>query len=264
MTDRVTITHSDRVATITMTRADKRNALDLEMLEALSAAGEALKPRKDVRAVVLAGDGPSFCSGLDLMAMPKLAQIAAEGGGITARTHGQSNLFQHVAIVWRELPMPVIAAVQGLAYGGGLQIMMGADMRVAAPDCKFAVMEGKWGIIPDMGLMVTARRLVREDVLRRLTYTAEVFEAHQALEWGFVTELHNDPLARATELATTIAGRNPDAVRAGKDMISRAGLLNDADALLLEAELQEPLIGSPNQMEAVMAGMETRAPNFRD
>ena len=261
---RVNITDDGGIATVTLTRADKRNALDLEMIQSIVAAGEGLMQRRDIRAVVLTGDGPAFSAGLDVGAFQLLMTEAAKSGGITARTHGVSNLFQRAAMVWADLPMPVIAALHGYAFGGAFQIMLGADIRIAAPDTQFSIMEGKWGLVPDMGGMVLMRRLARGDVIRRLTYTAEVFDAGAALSWGFVTELADNPLARAHALAAEIAARSPDAVREAKAMITATQQMNDADTLMLESLAQERLIGSPNQIEALMAGFEKRDANFKD
>ncbi|MDA5094010.1 crotonase/enoyl-CoA hydratase family protein [Aliiroseovarius sp. KMU-50] len=263
-TQRVTITEDNQVATVTLSRPDKRNALDLEMIQAIVAAGEALAERKDIRAVVLAGEGDAFCAGLDLAAMPKIAQVAMQGGGIMERSHGVSNLFQAVAMVWAELPQPVIAAVQGHALGGGFQLMLGADLRIAAPSTRFSIMEGRWGLVPDMGGLVLMRRLARGDVIRKLTYTAEIFETDAAERYGFVTEISEDPLARAQELAGTIGAQSPDAVRTAKKLISDTETTSWLDTLLAESKAQEGLIGQPNQMEAVMAGMQKRAAKFRD
>ena len=261
---RVNITDDGGIATVTLTRADKRNALDLEMIQAIVAAGEGLMQRRDIRAVVLTGDGSAFSAGLDVGAFQLLMTEAAKSGGITARTHGVSNLFQRAAMVWADLPMPVIAALHGYAFGGAFQIMLGADIRIAAPDTQFSIMEGKWGLVPDMGGMVLMRRLARGDVIRRLTYTAEVFDTGAALNWGFVTELADNPLARAHALAAEIAARSPDAVREAKAMITATQQMNDADTLMLESLAQERLIGSPNQIEALMAGFEKRDANFKD
>lgn len=263
MSDRVTISRDGPVATVTMNRPDKLNVLDVTQIEAIVAAGASLATARDVRAVVLTGAGGSFCAGLDIAAMPVISELAHSTGFMT-RSHGRSNLFQAAAMTWAELPQPVIAAVEGHAYGGGFQIMLGADIRVAAPSAKFAIMEAKWGLVPDMGGMVLARRLLRGDVLRRLTYTAEVFDAEAALGWGVVTELADDPLARAQALAAMIASRSPDAVRAAKRLISDTEVMGAGDVLLEESAAQEALVGQPNQLEAVMAGFEKREPKFTD
>ncbi len=263
MSNRISITRHGAVAVVTMTRPDKLNALDIAQIEALVETGEALKAARDVRAVVLVGEGDSFCAGLDVSAMPKLAELA-QTVGFTTRTHGASNLFQAAVMVWTELPQPVIAAVTGNALGGGFQLMLGADIRISAPDARFSIMEGRWGIVPDMGGMVLMPRLARSDVIRRLTYTAEIFGAEAALNWGFITELAEDPLARALALAEEIAARSPDAVRMAKRLITDTALMPPAETLIAESAAQEKLVGQPNQMEAVMAGIQKRAPVFKD
>jgi len=264
MNNRVRIDQADGIATVTLTRAQKRNALDLEMINAIVAAGEELLNRRDIRAVVLTGDGPAFSAGLDTATFQQLITEVGKAGGIMARTHGQSNLFQRAAMVWADLPMPVIAALHGYAFGGAFQIMLGADIRVAAPDTEFSIMEGKWGLIPDMGGMVLMRRLARDDVIKRLTYTAEVFGAKDALNWGFVTELDDTPLSRAHALAGEIAAHSPDAVREAKALIHASEFIDESEVLLLESAAQERLIGSPNQIESLMAGFEKRKPAFED
>ncbi|GKY88680.1 crotonase/enoyl-CoA hydratase family protein [Sinisalibacter aestuarii] len=263
MNARVTLALSGPVATVTLNRPDKLNALDLPLIEALVTTGEALRGDRTVRAVVLTGAGGSFSAGLDTAALPEIARLARETG-FTTRTHGGSNLFQAAAMIWAELPQPVIAAVSGHAFGGGFQVMLGADIRVAAPDARFSVMETRWGLVPDMGGMVLMPRLARSDVIRRLTYTAEMFDAEAALGWGFVTEIADDPLAHATALAQEIASRSPDAVRAAKRLITETALMPPAAALLAESAAQEALVGQPNQMEAVMAGLQKRPPSFSD
>lgn len=264
MSDRVSITQDGAIALVTLTRPEKRNALDIEMIEGIVAAGESLMERKDVRAVVLSGEGPSFCAGLDTAAFGLLVAAMNKSGGINERTHGESNLFQRAAMVWRDLPAPVIAAVHGHVYGGGFQIMLGADIRIASPDAKFSIREGKWGLVPDMGGMALMPTLARTDVIRKLTYTAEVFLGDSALDYGFVTELSDDPKSRALEIASEISTKNPDATRVAKQLLADIEHASTADVLMMESVAQGKLIGSPNQMEAVMSGMQGRAPNYKD
>lgn len=258
---RVTVTEDNHIARVTLTRPEKMNAVDPEMAEAIVAAGEALM-KSDARAVVLSGEGKSFCAGLDVMSFAKLAAGDPEGV-VMPRTHGNANLFQAVAMVWRRLPMPVIASLHGAVYGAGFQLALGADIRIAAPEAKLAVMEMKWGLIPDMGGMVLLPRLARSDVIRRLTYTAEPVTAAQALDWGLVTEVSEDPLAAAEDLARGIAGRSPSAIRAAKALIGQAesGMAED-EVLLAESRAQADLIGKPHQMEVIAANMAGRAPDF--
>jgi enoyl-CoA hydratase/carnithine racemase len=262
-TDRVTFTHNGPIAHVVLNRADKRNALDQAMLEAIADTIEQLSKARETRAVVLSGDGEAFCAGLDFMSFASMLQNPDSVDFMT-RSHGDANLFQHVSTGWRDLPMPVVAALHGVAFGGGFQIMLGADIRVAAPDTKFSIMEAKWGLVPDMGGMALMPALARQDVVRRLTYTAEVFDAAQALEWGFVTEIANNPVARALDLANLIAARSPDGTRASKRLISDTWSADRADTLMAESVAQKSVLGGKNQMEAVMANFENRPPRFKD
>ncbi len=264
MKDRIFLETAAHVATVVLNRPEKRNALDPAMFEALVEAGERLKAQRNIRAVVLRGAGPAFSAGVDLSALPEMARLVHEAGGLMRRSHGPANLFQQASLIWREIPVPVIAAVHGHVLGGAFQIMLGADIRVAAPGCRFSIMEGRWGLVPDMGGMVLMRRVARSDVIRRLVYTAEEFSAEQALEWGFVTEIGEDPQARAQELAGIIATRSPDAVRAAKALINESDFADPETILLAESRHQESLIGTPNQTEAVMAGLQNATPRFRD
>lgn len=254
---RVSTEVKEGVARVTLTRGDKMNALDPEMVAALIAAGEALEARDDLRAVVLSGEGRAFCAGLDVASFGALAGADPEAA-VMPRTHGDMNDYQRVALIWRDLPVPVIAALHGTCFGGGLQIALGADIRIAAPDTRMAVMEMKWGLVPDMGGMVLLPRLVRSDILRRLTYTAEIFDARQAEAWGLVTELSDDPLARAEALAAEIAGRSPSAIRAAKRLIGVAEAAERSDVLMSESREQADLIGKADQMEAIAANMGKR------
>lgn len=259
MTDhRVTIHVEAHVAQVRLARPDKLNALDPAMFAALIDAIAQLEAMPGLRAVVLAGEGRGFCAGLDM------ASMAGAGSGVdlAARTHGLANDFQQVAWGWRTLPVPVIAVLHGVAFGGGLQIASGADVRIAAPDARLAVMELKWGIVPDMAGFALWRGTVRDDALRELVYTAREFGAEEAQALGFVTRVAADPHAEAMALAQAIAGRNPEAIRAAKRLANFEG--DAARVLLAESVEQAALLRSPNQIEAVMANMQKRAPNFTD
>lgn len=253
---RVTTTIADGIAEVRLTRADKMNAIDPAMFDALVDTIETLRT-SPVRCVVLSGEGRAFCAGLDMASMA----AGAADLDLATRTHGAANRVQQVAWGWRTLPMPVIAAVHGLAFGGGLQIMAGADVRIAAPDTRFAILEAKWGLVADMAGFALWRD-VRGDSLRELAFTAREFDAVEAQRVGFVTRLSDDPLAAALALARSIADRSPDAVRAAKRL---ANLADDADAatiLAAESVEQIALLGTANQLEAVRAGIEKRAPDF--
>ncbi|RZL91524.1 MAG: crotonase/enoyl-CoA hydratase family protein [Variovorax sp.] len=271
MNDRIeSIRHADGVVELHLARADKMNALDPAMFDALIDAGTRLCADAEVRAVVLTGRGNAFCAGLDMQSFERMGQSAAgsvlgegaDGRDLLERTHGIANAAQQVAMVWREVPVPVIAAVHGVAFGGGLQVALGADIRLVAPDTRLSVMEIKWGLVPDMGGMVLMRELARSDVVRELTYTGRIFSGEEAVALGFATRVSADPLADAVAMAHEIAQKNPDAIRAGKRLLNAAMAHSAADLLLAESVEQKALIGRPNQTEAVRANIERRAPRF--
>ena len=263
--DRVGIDVSAGVAEVTLNRPDKLNALDPAMFEAIIAAGEGLSRAPGLRAVVLSGAGRGFCAGLDKETFAATAAGRAPGRAeLMARTHGLANAWQQAAHVWRMLPVPVIAAIHGVALGGGFQIALGADIRYVAPDARLSILEIKWGLVPDMAGIALMRELARSDVIRELAMTGRVFSGAEALAYGFATSLHADPLAAARATAKEIAARSPDAVRAVKRLLNMASDADAAAILLAESKEQAALIGSPNQIEAVRAGVEGRAGRFAD
>lgn len=258
---RVSVEIKDHIAHVTLTRGDKMNAVDPAMAEAVVAAGTSLIDNADIRAVVLSGEGRSFCAGLDVASFSVFAASDPEAR-IMPRSHGDANLMQQVAMVWRAVPVPVIAALHGVAFGAGFQLALGADIRIAAPDTKVAIMEMKWGLVPDMGGMVLLPQLARSDVIRRMTYTAEPIDAKQALEWGLLTELADDPLSAARDMAATIAGKSPSAIRAAKRLITISETEDAKTVLYHESREQVDLIGKPHQMEVIAANLQKRAPKF--
>ncbi len=260
--DRVSLTLDNGVAHVQLNRADKMNALDDAMFDALVEAGHHLFELREARCVVLSGAGRSFCAGLDLASMGRTDRHSETS--LTDRTHGNANRPQQAAVVWRKLPMPVIAAVHGVCFGGGLQVAGGADIRIVAPDARLAVMEVKWGLVPDMGHYLLWRGNVRDDLLRELTYTHREFSGEEAVAWGFATHLDGNPLARAMALAQEIASKSPHAIRAAKALATRVPDLDPDQILLEESREQHKLMYSKNQREAVLAGMEKRAGLFID
>lgn len=248
------------VAQVRLTRGDKMNALDGEMFARLLEAGQWLHEAKGVRAVVLSGEGRAFCAGLDLSSFGR--QPAPDEPDLTERTHGNANRAQQVAMQWRKLPVPVVAALHGVCFGGGLQIASGADIRVAAPDTRMAIMEVKWGLVPDMGGYALWRGLVRDDVLRELVYTHREFTGAEAREYGLATHVDDDPQGAATAIARLIATKSPHAVRASKRLANAMHDKSGSELLLEESREQHTLMRSKNQVEAVMAGMEKRSPQF--
>jgi enoyl-CoA hydratase/carnithine racemase len=268
VSDLVSVDKKDGVADVRLNRPDKYNSLSTEMWAAVGEAGENLKSDTSLRAVVLSGNGPGFCAGLDTSTFGAVAGggklPGVEGSPLAPQAGRNTNFFQHAAHVWRELPVPVIAAVHGVAYGAGFQIAMGADIRVAHPESRWSIMEIKWGLIPDVAITQTIRAVLREDVAKDLIFTGRVIGAEEAQSLGVVTRIAEDPLADALESARAIASRNPHAIRHGKQLIHEAWHAEPSEGLALEARLQRELLGSPNQIEAVKANMEKRTPNFSD
>lgn len=268
MSDRVTISIADGVADVRFNRPDKRNALDGEMFLAISKAGERLCSEPGVRAVVISGEGPSFCAGLDFGSFQQMAGGAGGGGGDGNPgriDEGRiTHLGQQVAWVWQEVPVPVIAAVHGHALGGGIQIALGADIRIVHPDTQMSVREVHWGLVPDMTGTLMLSRLVRPDVAKELTFTARVISGREAHELGLATHLSDTPHADAMQLAREIAGRSPDAVRGAKQLFNRLANAGAAEQFAEERRVIGSLIGTPNQVESVMANFEKRAPAFVD
>lgn len=266
MSERVTIRIDGGIADVRMNRAEKMNALDQAMFEGLAAAAREIGASGKVRAVVLSGEGRAFCAGLDFMSF--MAMGGGNGGGtgsLLARSdQSPANAAQLAAYAWTALPQPVIAAVHGVAYGGGLQIALGADIRIVAPDAKLSVMEIKWGLIPDMSGSQTLRQLVRLDVAKELTFTGRVVSGTEAVALGLATRTAENPFASALDLAGEIASKSPDAIRAGKKLFEESWLGSRRDGFALEEKLQRSLIGSPNQLEAVKANLEKRTPEFTD
>jgi enoyl-CoA hydratase/carnithine racemase len=262
--ERVSIEIADHVAVVTLTRPDKHNALDAAMFQGIIGAAEEVADAPGVRAVVLHGDGPSFCSGLDVASFMS-GDSPMTIDDILERTDGRrANFAQRACTEWIDVPVPVIAAIHGNCFGGGLQIALGADIRIAAPDARMSVMEGKWGLVPDMGITSTLPRLVPIDVAKELTYTARIFSGEEAAALGVVTRVAADPLAAARELAAEIAQRSPDAVRSAKRLYDTAWNAPVEEGLVLESELQRALLGSPNQIAAVTAGMTKQPAEFAD
>ncbi|MGH9115526.1 MAG: crotonase/enoyl-CoA hydratase family protein [Acidimicrobiales bacterium] len=266
-TDRVSIAVDAGVADVRLSRPDKLNALDLPMFEALAAAGVALGADPSVRAVVLSGEGRGFCAGLDFASFQAMA---GAGGGSSVGRLGErldgriTNRGQQVAYVWTELPVPVIAAVHGVALGGGLQIALGADVRIVSPDARMSVLEVRWGLVPDMTGTHMLRRLVPLDVAKELTWTGRMVSGEEAVAIGLATKLSDDPRGDALELAAAIAASSPHAIRAAKRLLDQSGLVGRDQQFLDESREMGALIGGPNQVEAVAAYFEKRPPHFAD
>ena len=261
--ERVTIEIEAGVADVRLTRAEKHNGLDAAMFDQLVETASELARDRSLRAVVLSGDGPSFCAGLDFKAV-------MAGTGLTAdlafaREDGDAaNHAQRAAYDWSRIPVPVIGALHGACIGGGFQIAIATDIRIAAPGTRFSVKEIDYGLIPDMSITTSLPDLVGIDVAKELTFTGRTFEADEALELGIVTRIADDPRAEALALAAEIATKSPDAIRRAKRLLDEAWRAPAADGLALEAELQQELMGSPNQLEAVKATLTGEAAEFAD
>ena len=272
MSDRVSIALNNGIADVRLNRPDKLNALDQAMFQGIVEAGESLKADPSVRVVVLSGEGRGFCAGLDFSSFQAMAggpateprERSSEGGlGAIGDTGGRiTHLGQQAAWVWQELEVPVIAAVHGPALGGGLQIALGADIRIVAPDAKLSVLEARWGLIPDMTGTVMLPKLVGLDVAKELTLTGRMVSGEEAVQLGLATRVADDPRAAAFELAADLVGKSPDALREGKRLLNLSGTRPVAEQLADERKTMGSLIGSPNQVEATMAYFEQRPPTF--
>jgi enoyl-CoA hydratase/carnithine racemase len=272
MSDRVSISMDNGIADVRLNRPDKLNALDQAMFQGIVEAGEECKGDPAVRVVVLSGEGRGFCAGLDFGSFQAMAGGSGPAPADTPRdeslgaigdTGGRiTHLGQQAAWVWQELEVPVIAAIHGAALGGGLQIALGADIRIVAPDAKLSVLEARWGLIPDMTGTVVLPKLVGLDVAKELTFTGRMVSGEEAVALGLATRLADDPRAAALELAADLVTKSPDALREGKRLLNLSGTRPLAEQLHDERVAMGSLIGSPNQVEATMAYFEKRAPTF--
>ncbi len=264
MSDLVSIAIENHVAYVKLNRADKYNALNMEMFEGIVAAGRSVSDDPSIRAVVLSGEGKGFCSGLDIASLMAEGDITTgKGFKLFNKPEGSpANYAQLVGYVWKQVPVPVIAAIHGVAYGGGFQLALAADIRLASKDARFSIMEIKWGLIPDMSGTQTLRDLVRLDIAKELTFTGRVVAAEEAAELGLITRICENPLEAAADMAQEIANKSPDAIAAGKQLLEEAWHGSSGDGLDLEARLQKTLLGQANQIEAVMATFENRPPAY--
>ncbi|MEO7429827.1 MAG: crotonase/enoyl-CoA hydratase family protein [Acidimicrobiales bacterium] len=271
MSDRVSLVITNGIADVRLNRPDKLNALDQAMFQAIVEAGGSLKTDPAVRVVVLSGEGRGFCAGLDFGSFQTMAGSADTSSrpagdralGAIADTGGRiTHLAQQSAWVWQELGVPVIAAIHGPALGGGLQIALGADLRIVAPDAKLSVLEARWGLIPDMTGTAILPTLVGLDVAKDLTFTGRMVSGEEAVRLGLATRVADDPRAAAMELAADLVTKSPDALREGKRLLNLSRTRPVADQFHDERVTMASLIGSPNQVEATMAFFEKRPPHF--
>ncbi len=267
MSNLVTISIKDHIADVKLNRPDKLNALNQEMFNAISDALAQLSCESSVRVVVLSGEGKGFCAGLDMEMFAKMGERDGKKDGLSLVDRykgGISNQAQHVAYGWKQLPMPVIAAIHGPCMGGGIQIALGADIRIARPDAKISIRELYWGIVPDMSATQTIRDLIPLDVAKELIYTAKIVSGEEAAKLNLVTRTSDTPYEDAMELAQEIANKSPHAIRAAKNLLDSVWHGDSAKGLLMESALETSLMGKENNLEAVMANFEKRAPNFTD
>jgi enoyl-CoA hydratase/carnithine racemase len=251
------------VADVRLNRPEKMNALDLEMFEAIVATAHTLSNTNHVRVAVISGEGRAFCAGIDISTLTEF-KSADRRNRIAIRSHGDANIFQQAVLAWRDLPIPVIAAVHGVAYGGGFQLMLGADIRYVEPATKLAVMEIRWGLAPDMAGTVLMRSFARDDIVRELCYTGRIFSGREAQEFGFATRICADPRVEALETARAIASKSPDAVRTIKRLLSSAAHNGRGPQLSDESASQNRLLEGRNHAEALAAAEAKREPVFDD
>ncbi len=257
----VSVEVDSHVANVTLNRPDKMNAVSLGMFAELGEIGGRIAADRSVRVVVLSGAGENFCAGIDTAIFSKDG-LGIDASAMAPQAPSPANLFQRAAYVWREVPVPVLCVIHGVAFGAGMQIALGADIRYATPEARFSIMEAKWGLIPDLGISATARGVVPLDRIKELAFTARIVSGSDALRLGLITQLHDDPLAAARATADEIAAKSPSAVRAIKQLFDSGWNAPVAEALALEARLQMGLLGGEDQREAVLANIEKRAPNF--
>ncbi|HOO46569.1 MAG TPA: crotonase/enoyl-CoA hydratase family protein [Deltaproteobacteria bacterium] len=265
MSDLVSISVENHIADVRFNRPDKYNALSFDMINAIADAIGRLAKEPGVRVVVLSGEGKGFCAGLDVENFAALQSGENKLPDLRERYEDRiTNIFQHIAYGWKELPMPVIAAIHGVAMGGGFQIAMGADIRFCTPDAKFSVMEMRWGLIPDMSVTQTIRDLVSIDVAKELIFTGKVIKGEEAARLKLVTRVCEKPYDDAMALAKEIASKNPDAVRAAKKLLNGVWHGDSARGFMMESELMMTIMGTPNQLEAITANFTGQAPAFKD
>ena len=264
MNDRLNLTVKSGIAEVQLNRAKKHNALDHKMFESLIETGERLSKDNSIRAIILHGSGKSFCAGIDLTMFAGEGMSQDFSKKMLPREKSLANYYQSAAYVWREIPVPVIAALHGVTYGGGLQIALGADIRYASKDSTFSVMEIKWGIIPDMAMTTSIPSIMRIDQALEMAMTGDVINASEANSLGLVTAITSDPLEKARSLANNLVNKSPDAIRAIKKLFYETWKNNDQSSLLLEAQLQKRVMSGSNQMEAVKSSINRTPPNFTD
>lgn len=265
MSDLVKLKIENHIATVTLNRANKKNALSREMFDAISQVGEELKKNQLVRVIILTGAGSDFCSGLDTSTFTQWASdFEKVRNNLTMRPVGENaNWFQKPCYVWQEIEVPVIAAIKGVAFGGGIQLALAADFRIAAPDSKFSIMESKWGIIPDLGITQNLPKLTRADIAKELIMTGRIFDGKEAFNLGLVTMIDKDPLASAKGFANKLVEKSPDVLKGAKKLIEESWVAPLGEGLTMESDIQSRIMGYENNIEAVMATVQKRPAKFK-
>ncbi|MEM9203424.1 MAG: crotonase/enoyl-CoA hydratase family protein [Actinomycetota bacterium] len=264
--ERITVDISDGIADVRLNRGDKMNAMDGPMFKALIETADGLAKTEGLRAVVLSGNGPAWCAGLDFSGFQSMA------GGGESNTSSIGNIendrithnAQQAVWGWRELPVPVIGAVHGVAFGAGIQLAIGCDIRFVTPDVRMSILEIRWGISPDMTITRLLPGIVGADIAKELIWTGREVNGEEAVRIGLATHVSDDPLTDAKALAATIAAKSPHAIRAGKRLVESAYAEDFAAGFAHEREEIFNLIGTPNQIESVSAYFEKRPPNYTE
>ena len=252
----------DHVAHVRLNRPEKHNGLTLDMIDDLAKTADRIGRDRSIRAVILSGEGPSFCSGLDFASAGKERSRILKN--MVPKRASAANNFQAAGWAWRGVPVPVIAVIDGHCFGGGLQIALGADFRYSTPAANYSIMEAKWGLIPDMSLSASIAQLTSIDVAKRLTMTGEVFSARQALDWGLISEVHDDPYSAAETFVDLVKQRSPDAVASSKILFENTWYSGSRLGFPVEQALQLRLLRGRNAAIAREAGLAGERPRFID
>ena len=243
--NRIRVEIEDQIAHICLTRPEKHNALDIKMFKAIDNIIKTMKKNRDIRAIIVSGAGEDFCTGLDIKSVMRSPVNAAKL--LFKWLPWQANLAQRVSTGWKTLPVPVIMAIEGRCWGGGLQIALGADFRVASPEASLSIMEAKWGLIPDMGGTLALRNLMSLDSAKQLAMTARELTGEEAKALGLVTYVHEQPFEKAKQLAVDICQQSPDAVSAVKRLYNKSWWSSAGAALARESYYQAKILAGKNQ-----------------
>lgn len=262
MNNPVSLTIQDNIAQVTLNRPDKRNALNMDMFNAIDETIKVIKRDKQLRCVIVNANGEDFCSGLDIKSIMKQPSSMMK---LLAKVFpGSANLAQRVSFGWRTLDIPVIMAIHGRCWGGGLQIALGADFRFSTSDASYSVMEARWGLIPDMGGNLALRELVTKDIALKLCMSGEIFNSKQALQYGLLTEVCDNPLAKAQQLAEQLSEISPDSIAANKALYNRLWNASNWRWLMAESWYQIKILLGKNQKIAVKKQLSPdNAPKYK-